>query len=422
MKAVVEMKPFNLANQYTDAEKEKAVVAAVTANPDLYWQVCDVVPAEAFTQYQAEYDKLAEDVALERKPQPFDGEPSGDPLADAEHLADLHKRRLVAEVLADLGAQLKEGEDGADEIIHEAERRLSKARQSIHETATREMVSLADLYPTVLKDIQERCEAVQQHGIAAVGIPTGIKRLDALLGGLQTGLHFLAAEPGAGKTTLALQLGREAAKEGFPVVFVGFEDSIYRLALKCFCAEGNLNAKRFNDGYGDPATFDAAVKPRLGDLEMFYFEEGTSRLTIPTVKARALRAMNRHQADRVLTIFDFLQRMASARRDFSEFRHTVTALVGDLRELSNRLDSPVLAISSQNRQGQGTGNMTSLAESSSIEYTGDSLWFLMEGDGLATPPAKSVKLKVEKNRYGDIGSVDLIFRPDVGIFRQEVQE
>jgi replicative DNA helicase len=118
-------------------------------------------------------------------------------------------------------------------------------------------------------------------------------------------------------------------------------------------------------------------------------------------------------------IVDYLQRWASARRDFSEFRHVVSSLVSELRELALRIDNPILVISSQNRSGQGTALLTSLKESGELEYSADSAWFLVGNkERHLMAPSRAVDLQIEKNRYGDRGKVELLFRPNFGNFRE----
>lgn len=56
-----------------------------------------------------------------------------------------------------------------------------------------------------------------------------------------------------------------------------------------------------------------------------------------------------------------------------------------------------------------------------MEYAADSVLFLTQSrERKATDPARAVDLVVVKNRFGATGTVPLIFRPDTGVFREEV--
>jgi replicative DNA helicase len=99
----------------------------------------------------------------------------------------------------------------------------------------------------------------------------------------------------------------------------------------------------------------------------------------------------------------------------------VSGLVSELRDLALRLDSPVLVISSQNRPGQGSASLVSLKESGDLEYSADTAMFLVEADKrTVAAPSRAVDLVIEKNRYGDKGRIELIFKPQLGQFREEL--
>lgn len=416
---------FTLARQFAKPELEKALLAAIAARPELYWELLDLLPAEALTtETRATFESLAEAIEQERSLPVIEGEPTKDPIAVARELAGLYQKRLLADLAQTFLDSLR-GETQAADLIAQIEESLTRVQQAVRELRAGQIISLPDLLPEVLRDVQARRQAVKEQGSAAVGLPTGIDRLDKIMGGLQSGLHLLAAEPGQGKTTFVLQVAANISQSGFPVVFVSFEEALSRLALKVICASAGLEAKKFADGYGDPEIFEQAAREHGPHLAALHLVEGTSRLTVPQIRAKALQVLNKHKAARCLVIVDYLQRWASGKRDFGDFRHVVSGLVSDLRELSLRLDSPVLVISSQNRPGQGSARLVSLKESGDLEYSADTALFLVESEERkkkVIAPSRAVDLVIEKNRYGDKGKVELIFRPDIGVFREEAKQ
>lgn len=411
---------FRLETQFQNpAGLEAALLAAIAGNPEeVYWQVMDLLPAEAFTEHREAFSKLAE--AVENgKPIPIMPvvDPAADPVTAAEELAGLYQKRLLA-VAAEKFADELRGEMKPAELIARLEGNLTKIQQAVRELRAGQVLSLPELFPGLLQEVKEKREAVKAG--AMVGIPSGIKKLDRLLGGFQSGLHILAAEPGEGKTTFCIQTGSNASREGFPVLFVSFEEALSKLVLKAICAPAGLEAKKFQDGYGDPAELEAAAREHGASLRNLSFVEGSLRLTVGSIKAKALQVMNKARQGRCLIIVDYLQRWAASRQDSrGDFRFVVSALVSELRELSLRLDSPILVISSQNRSGQGTAAMASLKESGDLEYAADTVSFLVKSTKrTATPPGRAVDLTFDKNRQGDKGTVELIFRPDIGVFRE----
>jgi replicative DNA helicase len=411
---------FTLAEAFTDPKLECSLLAAIAANPEVYWEVLDLLPPEALTKTRQVYEQLGEAI-VKNDPLPeidVDEKEAPDPVAAARELADLYQRRLLAESAQKFMDGLYD-KIPVDELINVLETGLVRAQQAVRELQAGRVEALSDLLAEVIKDAEARQKAVRE-GNGTVGLPSGIRKLDKLLGGFQPGLHLLAAEPGQGKTTLTLQISSHVTRNGWPVLYVSFEESLPRLALKVICSCAGLIAKEFADGVGRLEDLKRAARDHASSLAGLHFIEGTSRLTVSQLKAKALQIMTKRKADRCLVVVDYLQRWASGRREYTEFRHVVSALVSELRELSLRLSCPFLVISSQNRPGQGTANLISLKESGDLEYSADTALFLVESQKrTATPPARAVDLVVEKNRYGDRGTIPLIFRPDVGIFREE---
>jgi len=468
---------FHPEQVYVDEDAEISLLAAMARRPQLYWELADWLGEAAFPAHGELYralearitadngrdsgsastaDRLlggpvtaepagaaaaadSPEVALqpEAASQPLAGldgvAPTEDPEATARHLADLLQRRILAARLARVMQSLREGE-GAEAVLAAAEEAVNGAREAVRELAAGQMTSAADLLE-VARTVAQAAARSRSEGRMLV-LSTGLRGLDALVGGLQAGVHLLAAEPGQGKTTLALQMAINATRQGVPVVFVSFEESPLRLVQKAVAHLAGVNLTRVAGGDGGfTGTLDVAEGAELQEsviarvlhehgqmLRRLYLVEGTSRITTAQVRGQLLRAMAWHEAPIALLVVDYLQRWAAARRDFSEFRHVVSALVSDLREMALRLGVPVLAIASQNRVGQGTAFLTSLKESGDLEYSADTCMFLVKADARpATPPARGVDLRVEKNRYGDVGLVRLIFRPDIATFREEAR-
>ena len=414
---------YTIASEFINTEIEKALLSAILSNPEVYWEVVDFLPPGVLTETQDLFDEIAQNVEQGNSVSKWKGledvEAVSNPTESAKILADLYQKRLLGQVYQRSLEELRTGEKIANDLIADAEDNLNRVQQAIKELRSGRVIPVTDLLSEVLQDAENRDRAVRELGATAVGLPTGIKKLDELLGGLQTGIHLLAAEPGQGKTTLTLQIASHISQKGFPVLFISFEESLSRLTLKLICQKANLEMKAFTDGFGDIEALERAVYDYRYELSSLFLVEGTSRLTVPQVKARALQVMARRKKDRCLIIVDYLQRWAACSSSKWDFRHVVSGLVSELRELAFRLDSPVLVISSQNRPGQGKANLTSLKESGDLEYSADTALFLTaDGSNSVIPPARGVKLSIEKNRYGDKGAINLIFRPDRGIFRE----
>lgn len=421
------VKKFTLAEQFTSREAEERLLAAILRKPETFYEIVDTAPQDVWYHLQDEFQQVA-DAITEEKDLPalsLDVEPGADPEALAKTLADLYQKRKTAALLERMLGELHQ-DTPATELIAQLEQGLTNIQSALKEIKLGQIVNAPTLFSDVLFDVEKRYQAVKEHGVQAVGLPTKIKTLDKYLGGLQEGIHLLAAEPGQGKTTFALQIARAVSEQGFPVIFVSFEETLQRLVLKCLCALGRKEIKRFADGYGSAKELEPIIQEHGWKLSNLHFIQGTKNLSVNQVKAKAKQLMQKAGKDKCLIIIDYLQRWAAHMREtsYTDFRHTVRDLTADIREkLALQLNSPVVVISSQNRTGQGQNKLTSLKESGDLEYDADSAMFLTKpenGENKALPfeGMRHVVLHLEKNRYGDKGKIDLMFHAGMGYFTE----
>jgi replicative DNA helicase len=401
------------------------MLASIVRTPEHFWAYADLLQ-ETFSAEAHLWNQVSEAITKEAPlPSiPVEWQPAADPSPVAQRLADLRQRRLLAD-LQERVAQAMSTEQPAEALIRLLEDGLADVQTAIREIQTGSMRWGPDLVKVYLAAAEERRRLREENGTAIVGIPTGLSRLDDLLNGLGTGLYILAGAPGAGKTTLALQLAMNAARERIPALYVTYENSPSNLVGKAMCASAGVSPADVDRGTANLAALRAVDYELRAIVPYLAIIEGTSRLSVPEVRAKALQVMNRHKASRCLVVFDYLQRAAQS-KGFDALRHNVSCMAGDLRDLANRLGSPILALSSQSRSGGnygaggGTANLDSLKESGDLEYSADVVIFLRQSaERMANPPARAVDLVLAKNRFGDVGSVPLIFRADIGQLRQE---
>lgn len=419
------LQSYHLADEFVDPEAEHGLLASLASQPRLYWECVDLLHAEVFAAEPEAWKVLSEAITGERTPSvPPDWVATDDPCGIARRLADLYQRRLLAGLQERMAGALH-SDRASTQLFQMLEEELARAQASVRDLDRSRLLWGADLVGEYLADAEIRRTLRETQGSTIRGVPTGLPRLDDLLNGLGTGLYILAGAPGAGKTTLSLQLAVHAARLGVPAVYVTYENSPSNLVGKALCATAGVSASEVERGLASLPALRAAeyeLGPIMGRLALV---EGTCRLTVAEVRARALQAMNRHGAPRCLVVFDYLQRAAHG-QGFDALRHNVSAMAGELRDLANRLGSPVLALSSQSRSGGnygsggGSANLDSLKESGDLEYSADVVMFLKPAsERKAVPPARAVDLVLAKNRFGDVGMVPLVFRADVGVLREE---
>jgi replicative DNA helicase len=248
-----------------------------------------------------------------------------------------------------------------------------------------------------IADLQLAYEAMQAGAIYP-GIPTGLPTLDKHFGGMQEGIFLLGAMPGMGKTRMALSIALNAAKEGFPVLYLTADEGARRLALKLACMDAGIKLSDLSTG-SDPTILQTY---KSTDAEIL------KRVSFFEVKDINVDSIQQHLADRIkqagsrmgLLVVDYVQALAANYP--KEMRQAVGTITVNIREAAIACRSPALVISALSRGGYGLNpTMASLRESSDLEYSADGVWLLSEDiNRPVSSPMQALTLRVEKNRWG----------------------
>jgi replicative DNA helicase len=244
------------------------------------------------------------------------------------------------------------------------------------------------------------------------------------------GLYIMGGAPGAGKTSLSLQIACEVAQR-VPVLYLTYENAPDNLVLKSICRMAGVQPGAVERGRADlnrlaggAAAFET-ISSRLA------FLEGTGRMTLDALRAEAEHLMRQHGGSPCLVIVDYLQRMA-VHQQFGSMTDNVSALSLGMRELASRLGSPILAISSLSRSGSyDMPTLQGLQGSEDLEFAADVVLLLgirqevslsSKAIAKATTGARLLDLVVAKNRYGEAGRrISLMFRPTIGDFEEDTR-
>lgn len=257
---------------------------------------------------------------------------------------------------------------------------------------------------------------------------TGFASLDSVLGGgLYPEVYVLAAEPGAGKTTLALQIADHVARFGSrKVVFLSSEMSAPQVVAKSISrmsAESSraltarevmrMDAENLDAVSGAVEAYRREVAPNMATLD--------EPLSAEEVAALYESALDPGEPAPVLVV-DYLQ-ILPGREDAvqTDLQHH-TASMGALCSVAKRFKTPVVVISSLNRSGRVSVALSSLAGSSAIEYSASVVLFVsVDGTGDEAKAnreaaVRPVTVSVLKNRFGRVGDVPMYFKPSESRF------
>ncbi len=307
--------------------------------------------------------------------------------------------------------------DRPEALLAEMERLVSEARKTgiIGEDYQTELL---ELFPYLAKLTE------QQAGNEFLGLNSGFPHFNNLCNGLDTGLAIMAAPPGAGKTTLCWQIACQvAALNGLPAIFISLEQSKKELRAKTLARLSKLQYRhilrgrlRADDEQNRMKLLDAA-KTYAQSAAYLTIVEGDDATTIDKIHEIAAAKMAKADAKRCLIVLDYLQVLPLRKEDGARATNTkdrVDLHVSALRRMARQLDSPVLAISSENRAGYGQKNLGVFKESGGIEYSADIAMVLTPDKQGEPPPGsefRAMDLNVVKNRNGERGVVKFKFYP-----------
>lgn len=249
-------------------------------------------------------------------------------------------------------------------------------------------------------------------------LPTGISALDNTITGLnRSDLILLAARPGMGKTSFALNIARHVAvKAKKRVAFFSLEMPKEQLASRLLSTEGLVSGTKFRTGKLDNDEWTRLIE--AGDIlskTQIYLDD-TSDITVPGIKSKIRRIKDGVD----LIIIDYLQLMSSPRRIDNRVQE-ISEITRSLKIMAKEFNVPVITLSQLSRESEKRTEhepkLSDLRDSGSIEQDADIVLFLYrEGYYQSTKAEKtnsdnadlnSGQCIVAKNRHGETRSVPL---------------
>lgn len=345
-------------------------------------------------------------------------------IGGSEYLADLvdrvptasnvvHYARLVKDCwtkreLAHLATELS---SMAFDESSEMTNTLDKAEQKIfalsQEQVRKGFVSVKD----ALAESFDRLDELQRAGSGLRGVATGFKDLDEALAGLQrSNLVVLAARPGMGKTTLALNIAQYVVvAEKKPVGYFALEMSQEEMVDRMLIAQADVDAWKFKIGKFRDEDFNR-LSEAMGILAdaPFYIDD-TPALSIMEMRTKARRLKAEHDVQ--LLIVDYMQLARS--RNLENRVQEVSEISQGLKNLARELKVPVLALSQLSRAVEHRGTkkpqLADLRESGAIEQDADVVMFLYREDD---NDEENFILDIQKHRNGPLRHFNLYFKGD----------
>jgi len=259
----------------------------------------------------------------------------------------------------------------AADIIETAERNLAKVGDSIDHGNEPEPVSVAVL--RALEDIE-----VAFKGESPPVLLTGLKTLDNILGGLQDGdLMFLAGRPSMGKTSLAVNIAENVARQGNPVMISSLEMKAKKLVARCIARETGISTQRQRTGDITEQDFQKLADAKVIISNLPIFIDDRPNLTVSNARSRLRRMIKKHGIK--LLVIDYLQLMQAGEKYKGQRVNEVSEITRGLKLMAVELDIPIIVLSQLSRNVEQRENkrpmLSDLRDSGSIEQDADIVAF-----------------------------------------------
>lgn len=272
----------------------------------------------------------------------------------------------------------------------------------------------------VLAQVYEEAAAVDPSQGSMLGVPTGFRDLDAMLGGLQkSDLVILAARPSMGKTSLALDMVRNIALESKKVAFFSLEMSQQQLASRLLASQSGVGLWQMRTGGLTEDEFAKLSEGTgiLSDLDISIDDSPGANIVEIRTKARRL-----YMEQGIDAIFiDYLQLIQGNAREGRV--QEVSQISQELKNMARELKVPVVALSQLSRKTEDRPDkmpqLSDLRDSGSIEQDADVVMFIHREDYYDPESEKKgiAEIKISKHRNGPTGSVDLAWVKEMASFR-----
>lgn len=299
---------------------------------------------------------------------------------------------------------------------------IDRAEQSIFDIAQdkikRSFWHSKDLAPEAMKNI----ELLHERKELITGVRTGFEKLDHMTSGLQNSdLVIVAARPGAGKTSLCLNvISNVALDEGLSVGMFSLEMTKEQLMMRLLSINSKVSFSDMRSGHMKDDDLDRLFSSAARYAEANIFIDDTPALTVMEIRAKARRLRKDGNLD--LLIVDYLQLMRGGGGRNETREREIAEISGSLKALAKELSIPVIAISQLSRQTETRTDrrpqLADLRESGAIEQDADVVLFIHRQDIYRKDPEEkdgTAELIIGKQRNGPQGVVKLVFLERNGV-------
>lgn len=328
----------------------------------------------------------------------------------AQYVRDKYDVRMLISASRDIIEEASDGEFEPSMLIDSAEQKIFDIRRG------KNIQGLQRLDEVLIQTF-DRLDLLNKADDAIRPLSTGIGDLDRTITGLnRSDLILLAARPGMGKTSFALNIAKHVAcVQKKTVAFFSLEMTKEQLASRLLSSEALVGGTKLRTGKLSEEEWQRLIW--AGDVlnKTNIYLDDTPGITVPEMKAKLRRLKN---VD--LVVIDYLQLMSSGGRRTDNRVQEISEITRNLKILAKEINVPVICLSQLSRASEQRPDhrpqLSDLRDSGSIEQDADIVLFLYREGYYEKERSQNITSDVDqnageclvaKNRHGETSSVKL---------------
>ena len=325
----------------------------------------------------------------------------------AQIIAEKHRLRKFIKLGTEITNLSYKEIDSAD-ILNTAEKLIfNTASASIQSS----LMHFNNFSMNILNNIESNYENRHKQ---VIGIPSGFDDLDSLTGGFQNSdLIIIAARPGMGKTSFALNIAQYTANKNIQTAVFSLEMSKEQLGLRMIFSDSEINLGKYKTGMLEESDWSKIYTSttKIQETPIYIDDKPSQTLTEIRAKCKKLKMENE---DLGLIIIDYLQ-LIEVEKEKSNRAEEVSKITRGLKGIAKEFNVPVIALSQLSRAVESRQDkrpvLSDLRESGSIEQDADIVMFLYRDEyyNKDSPDKGKSDVIIGKHRNGETGTIKLSF-------------
>ncbi len=303
---------------------------------------------------------------------------------------------------------------------------IATAEKSVFDLSKEQDISSLTEIGITLNDVIAKFDKVFRDPESLKGLKTGFTKLDEITNGLQkSDLILLAARPGVGKTSFAMNVVANVALSGGKVAVFSLEMPKIQIAQRTLCSIANVSMKKAVQGKLNKDEWDAIIQAKKKLAETKIYIDDSSLNTPVEILSKCRRLQRESGLD--LIMIDYLQLMTSGNKSKDVNRQQeVSEISRSLKILARELNVPVILLSQLSRAVESRQNhrpiLSDLRESGAIEQDADIVLFIYKPEMYNDVEIKDgeqdiCELIIAKHRNGELDTVKLKWIGEITSFK-----